>query len=219
MIIFWQASSIETLMGARIVQGIAAGLLLSALTAAVVDLEPPSRPGSAAVFDTVTPIAGLALGALVAEARSGSGPRSRLWHCLRGGRSVVRGPRTLDLVGAGDLASCRGAPHLAATAGGSSCARTSLVSARAARARRDLGDRGSIFRSALCWWSVNSAAPAPFPGPGGDALTVGVSTACFAPLLDGRRTTLYGTTALAGGMTLTLLALGAASLTWFLVAR
>ena len=68
MIIFWQAASVAVLIGARVVQGIAAGLLLSALTAAVVDLEPPSRPGSAAVLNTVTPIAGLAFGALVAGA-------------------------------------------------------------------------------------------------------------------------------------------------------
>ena len=76
--------------------------------------------------------------------RSGSGGRSRLRHCLRGGRSVVRGARTPDLAGAGDLASCRGSPHLVATAGGSSCARTSGVSARAARAHRELGDRGPL---------------------------------------------------------------------------
>ena len=51
------------------------------------------------------------------------------------------------------------------------------------------------------------------------ALAVGGSTACFvARAWTPRRTTLYGTTALAGGMALTLLGLGEASLPWFLVA-
>ncbi|UUZ58237.1 MFS transporter [Nocardioides sp. B-3] len=66
MIIFWQAGNVEALIGARIVQGIGAGLLLASLTAAVVDNEPPGRPGSAAVLNTVVPIAGLAVGALLA---------------------------------------------------------------------------------------------------------------------------------------------------------
>ena len=58
------ADSVAMLLLARSVQGIAAGLLLSSLSAAVVDLEPPDRPGSAPVANTVLPLAGLAVGAL-----------------------------------------------------------------------------------------------------------------------------------------------------------
>ena len=58
------ADSVAMLLLARSAQGVAAGLLLSSLSAAVVDLEPPDRPGSAPVANTVLPLAGLALGAL-----------------------------------------------------------------------------------------------------------------------------------------------------------
>lgn len=76
------ADSVATLLVARAVQGVAAGLLLSSLSAAVVDLEPPDRPGSAPVANTVLPLAGLAVGALGAgividvlgEASEVSGP-------------------------------------------------------------------------------------------------------------------------------------------------
>lgn len=66
MVVFWHADSVTLLVVARIVQGIAAGLLMSSLSAAVVDLEPADRPGSAATLNSVSPLAGLAAGALLA---------------------------------------------------------------------------------------------------------------------------------------------------------
>lgn len=66
LVMFWQAQSVSALMWARVLQGVAAGMLLSAISAAVVDLEPRHRPGSAAVWNSVVPLAGLAAGALVA---------------------------------------------------------------------------------------------------------------------------------------------------------
>ncbi|MBO0345369.1 MFS transporter [Roseibium sp. CAU 1637] len=66
IVLFWQAGSPETLLVARAIQGIASGLLLSTLSATAVDLEPKSRPGSAAIWNSVIPLAGLAIGALVA---------------------------------------------------------------------------------------------------------------------------------------------------------
>ncbi|MEO5711767.1 MAG: MFS transporter [Nocardioidaceae bacterium] len=68
MLVFWHADSVALLVLARIVQGVASGLLLSSLTAAVVDLEPRSRPGIAATLNSVVPLAGLAIGALVGGA-------------------------------------------------------------------------------------------------------------------------------------------------------
>ncbi len=68
MIAFWHADSVAMLFSARVVQGIAAGLLMSSLSAAVVDFEPPRRPGSAATLNSVGPLAGLAVGALGAGA-------------------------------------------------------------------------------------------------------------------------------------------------------
>ncbi|KAA1399502.1 MFS transporter [Aeromicrobium ginsengisoli] len=64
MVVFWHADSVGALFLARTAQGAASGLLMSSLSAAVVDLEPEHRPGAAATFNSVSPLAGLALGAL-----------------------------------------------------------------------------------------------------------------------------------------------------------
>lgn len=65
VVLFWHADSATGFVAARILQGIASGLLLSALSAAVVDLEPRDRPGTAAIWNAVTPMVGLAVGALI----------------------------------------------------------------------------------------------------------------------------------------------------------
>ncbi len=64
MVVFWHADSVGMLFLARTAQGAASGLLMSSLSAAVVDLEPEHRPGAAATFNSVSPLAGLAVGAL-----------------------------------------------------------------------------------------------------------------------------------------------------------
>jgi MFS family permease len=66
MVGFWHADGVAMLMASRAVQGVAAGLLMSTMSAAVVDLEPRHRPGLAATLNSVTPLFGLAAGALVA---------------------------------------------------------------------------------------------------------------------------------------------------------
>src|SRR5690606_34646423 len=62
----WQAQSVGPLITARAVQGIGAGLLMSALSAYIVDLEPPDRPGDGALANSVIPLAGLGAGGLIA---------------------------------------------------------------------------------------------------------------------------------------------------------
>ncbi len=64
MVAFWHADSVGVLVVARVVQGFGAGILLSSLAAAVVDLEPESRPGAAATLNSISPMAGMAVGAL-----------------------------------------------------------------------------------------------------------------------------------------------------------
>jgi MFS family permease len=66
LVVFWHATTVSGLILARVLQGVAAGLLLSALSAAVVDFEPRDQPGSASVWNAVIPLAGLAAGALAA---------------------------------------------------------------------------------------------------------------------------------------------------------
>ena len=78
MVGFWHSEGVAMLLVSRVVQGVAAGLLLSTMTAAVTDLEPESRPGSAATLNSVTPLFGLAAGALVAGAVLDAQPSNAL---------------------------------------------------------------------------------------------------------------------------------------------
>ncbi|MDB5659894.1 MAG: major facilitator superfamily 1 [Cypionkella sp.] len=66
LLVFEQATTVEGLLMARAIQGISCALLLSTLSATIVDLEPPSHTGIAAIANSVIPLVGLALGALVA---------------------------------------------------------------------------------------------------------------------------------------------------------
>lgn len=65
MLLFSHADSVALLFMARIIQGIASGLLLSALSAAVLDLAHPARPATAALWNALAPGIGLATGALL----------------------------------------------------------------------------------------------------------------------------------------------------------
>ena len=64
MFLFWHADAVAVLFLARILQGIASGLLISALSATVLDFAPGGRPGVAALWNALSPGIGLALGAL-----------------------------------------------------------------------------------------------------------------------------------------------------------
>lgn len=66
MLLFGNAGSVLLLVLARILQGIASGLLIASLSATVLDLAPPARPGTAALWNALSPGIGLAAGALVA---------------------------------------------------------------------------------------------------------------------------------------------------------
>lgn len=66
MFLFWHADAVAMLFLARILQGVASGLLISALSATVLDFAPGGRAGIAALWNALSPGIGLALGALVA---------------------------------------------------------------------------------------------------------------------------------------------------------
>ncbi|MFK4789020.1 MFS transporter [Microbacterium sp. ZW T5_56] len=65
MVLFWHADTVLLLVLARALQGAASGLLISALSAAALDLAPAGRPGIAALWNALSPGIGLASGALV----------------------------------------------------------------------------------------------------------------------------------------------------------
>lgn len=65
MFLFWHADAVVLLFLARILQGVASGLLISALSAAVLDLAPGGRTRTAALWNALSPGIGLATGALL----------------------------------------------------------------------------------------------------------------------------------------------------------
>lgn len=66
LLLFWAADSFTALLAARALQGLAAGLLIPAMNAMMVDFEPAGRPGAAALANTAAPMAGLGIGAISA---------------------------------------------------------------------------------------------------------------------------------------------------------
>ncbi|WP_447652625.1 MFS transporter [Microbacterium sufflavum] len=65
MFLFWHADAAWVLFVARILQGVASGALISALSATVLDFAPGGRAKTAALWNALSPGIGLALGALV----------------------------------------------------------------------------------------------------------------------------------------------------------
>jgi MFS family permease len=66
MILFWHADTVATLVLARILQGAASGVLISTLSAAALDLAPEGRARVAALWNALSPGIGLGLGAVLA---------------------------------------------------------------------------------------------------------------------------------------------------------
>ncbi|MEU3666350.1 MFS transporter [Streptomyces virginiae] len=60
------ADGAGALMAARVLQGLATGAATSAAGAALVDLDPPGRPGRSALTNSIAPAAGMAAGVLAA---------------------------------------------------------------------------------------------------------------------------------------------------------
>jgi MFS family permease len=219
MLVFWHADSVALLVLARIVQGLASGLLLSSLTAAVVDLEPKSRPGLAATFNSVVPLAGLALGALVGGAvidRSDS-PMADMFGVLTGVYVVLAlaiwllpetSPRHTGVLRSfrpqvGVPRSARPAFMRSAPALFAGWATGGLyLSLGATLVAQELGGSNHLEQGLV----VTVLAG------------VGALSSFLARNQSSRQITLYGTTALALGTALTLVALAASSYWGFIAA-
>lgn len=217
---FWHADSVASLLVSRAVQGVAAGLLMSTMTAAVTDLEPETRPGLAATLNSVTPLFGLAAGALIAGLALDAAPA-----------------QALTIVFAA-LAALYLAMALVALA-------LPETSPRHEGWRRSLRPRVGIPLAARP--AFRRSAPALFAGWATGGLYLSLGAPIVAQLLDGRshlaqgsvvavltgvgaascyvardrsprQVTIYGTTMLAVGTLLSLLALHSESLVGFLLA-
>ncbi|SDO04732.1 Predicted arabinose efflux permease, MFS family [Cryobacterium flavum] len=66
LVMFWQSGGLTMLLVARALQGVAAGLLLPALSAMVVDFAPPKHAEAASLWNTIAAMTGLGIGAITA---------------------------------------------------------------------------------------------------------------------------------------------------------
>src|SRR3954451_16202101 len=65
MLLFAEARDVEWLFAARILQGVATGIAMGAISAALLDLQPEDSPRLGALLGVAAPLTGLATGALV----------------------------------------------------------------------------------------------------------------------------------------------------------
>lgn len=220
MTAFWHAESVGVLITARLVQGVGAGLLMSSLSAAIVDLEPRSRPGLGAIMNSVVPLGGLAAGALIAGIVLDLVDQEPL--------AVVFGVLTALLVILAVVVWL--APETSARSAG-------VLASLRPEVGVPVEARAAFYRSLpalIAGWATSGfylslGAPLVAQELGGaDHISQGLVVTAIngagalmclvARRWSNRQVTLYGTTVLAVGTVLTLVALVAGSLPWFLVA-
>lgn len=219
MFLFWHADAVAMLFLARILQGVASGLLISALSATVLDFAPGGRAGVAALWNALSPGIGLALGALASGVMldlSGEAlldvfaPLSTTYLVLAALFFLVpeTAPRTpgvwaslsfrLSIPSAIRADFWRGAPAVIAgwATGGL------FLSLGANIVRSELGGEAHV------WQGLGVVLLA----------GVGAVTAFTLRKIAARSMVLFGTSALAVGTLLSLIALGLGSLPFYLVA-
>jgi MFS family permease len=74
MLVFAEARDVGWLYAGRVLQGVATGMATGAISAALLDLQPESKPWLGALAGVVSPMTGLALGALVTGVLVEHGP-------------------------------------------------------------------------------------------------------------------------------------------------
>ena len=93
MLAFAEARSVAWLFAARILQGVATGIAMGAISAALLDLQPASRPRRGALVGVAAPLTGLAAGALAAGllVQYGPAPTRLVFWLLLAGFAVALG--------------------------------------------------------------------------------------------------------------------------------
>jgi MFS family permease len=91
MLLFAEAQSVVWLFAARALQGIATGIAMGAISAALLDLQPAEKPRLGALLGVAAPLGGLAAGALAAGllVQYGPNPTRFIFWLLLGGFAVV----------------------------------------------------------------------------------------------------------------------------------
>ncbi len=91
MLLFAEAQSVGWLFAARTVQGVATGLAMGAISAALLDLQPDDKPRLGALLAAAAPLTGLAAGALTAGLliQYGPDPTRLVYWLLLGGFTLA----------------------------------------------------------------------------------------------------------------------------------
>lgn len=219
MVLFWHADTVATLVLARILQGAASGVLISTLSAAALDLAPNGAARIAALWNALSPGIGLGLGAVLAGVALDVTGEPLL---------DVFAPLTAIYVALAALFFL--APETAPLRAGAWASLRFRVSVPA-------GVRGDLWRGApavIAGWATGGlflslGATIVHSELGGEAHSwqglavgmlagVGAITAFLMRHRTPRTSVIFGTTALAIGTALSLIALSAASLPFYLAA-
>jgi hypothetical protein len=91
MLAFAEAGGVGWLFAARVLQGLATGIAMGVLSAALLDLQPESKPWLGALMGVVAPLSGLALGGLVTGllVDHGPNPTTLVFWLLLGGFALA----------------------------------------------------------------------------------------------------------------------------------
>jgi MFS family permease len=91
MLLFAEAQSVAWLFAARTLQGVATGIAMGAISAALLDLQPDSRPRLGALLGVAAPLTGLAAGALGAGllVQHGPDPTRLIYWLLLGAFAIA----------------------------------------------------------------------------------------------------------------------------------
>lgn len=91
MLLFAEAQDVTWLFAARILQGVATGIAMGAISAALLDLQPGDRPRLGALVGVAAPLSGLATGAIVSGllVQYGPQPTRLVYWLLLGGFAVA----------------------------------------------------------------------------------------------------------------------------------
>ena len=91
MLLFAEARSVEWLFAARILQGVATGIAMGAISAALLDLHPTDNPRLGALVGVAAPLTGMAVGALVSGflVQYGPEPMRLVFWLLLGGFALA----------------------------------------------------------------------------------------------------------------------------------
>jgi MFS family permease len=91
MLAFAAAQSVEWLFAARTLQGVATGMAMGAISAALLDLQPAARPRLGALVGVAAPLSGLAAGALATGllVQYGPDPTRLVFWLLLGGFALA----------------------------------------------------------------------------------------------------------------------------------